>query len=84
MKPQITVLICLAMVVSAANAADAASLSSAYSRCLEKAGAIDPAVTECMAAENALQDKRLNKAYKVLMGKLDSERQKQLHEAQCL
>jgi uncharacterized protein YecT (DUF1311 family) len=37
-----------------------------------------------MAAENALQDKRLNKAYKTLMGKLEPERRKQLQEAQRL
>jgi uncharacterized protein YecT (DUF1311 family) len=39
---------------------------------------------ECMGAETKRQDVPLNKAYKVIMAGLSSERKKQLQEAQPL
>ena len=53
-----------------------------YSRCIEKAGAVDPAVLDCISDEYDHQDKRLNAAYRKLMGSLKGERKKQLLEAQ--
>jgi uncharacterized protein YecT (DUF1311 family) len=64
--------------------ADENGLSASYSKCLDKAGAVDPAITECMSAEHSLQDKRLNANYKALMAKLSGERKKQLQETQRL
>jgi uncharacterized protein YecT (DUF1311 family) len=84
MMIRIAVLIVLLMAGAAKYALAQVQLSSAYSKCIERAGAVEPEITECMAAEIALQDKRLNNAYKKLIGKLTSERKKQLQEAQRL
>lgn len=70
--------------MSLAHADESAGLSTSYSKCLTKAGAVDPAVSECMSAEFALQDRRLNANYKALMAKLGDERKKQLQETQRL
>lgn len=51
-------------------------LSPAYVACQKRAqGAIEHAA--CLSAEEAVQDKRLNRIYKQLLGKLDAERQEQ-------
>jgi uncharacterized protein YecT (DUF1311 family) len=65
-----------------AGAAEQPEFSPAYAQCLDKAGAVDPAVLECMSAEWAVQDRRLNASYKAIMAKLSPERKKQLQEAQ--
>ena len=67
-----------------AHADENARLSENYSKCLAKAGAVDPAVAECMSTEFTLQDRRLNANYKALMAKLGDDRKKQLQEAQRL
>lgn len=59
-------------------------LSGAFDRCIAKAGAVDPAVLECIGSEHEVQDRRLNSSYKALMAKLDASRKKQLQEAQRL
>jgi uncharacterized protein YecT (DUF1311 family) len=81
---RISIFIVLLTAGTATHALAQVQLSSVYSKCIERAGAVEPEITECMAAENALQDKRLNKAYKNLVGKLTSERKKHLQEAQRL
>lgn len=53
-------------------------------QCIDKAGAIDPAVLECISEEYARQDKRLNAAYRNLTATLKGERKRQLLEAQRL
>lgn len=74
----------LLFVMSFANASEMAPRTKAYERCIEKAGAVDPAVLECIGDEYARQDKRLNAAYRKLMASLKGERKKQLLEAQRL
>jgi uncharacterized protein YecT (DUF1311 family) len=59
-------------------------LSAAFGKCITKAGAVDPAVLECIGNEHEVQDRRLNSSYKALMAKLDAPRKKQLQEAQRL
>ena len=59
-------------------------LSGAFDKCIAKAGAVDPAVLECIGNEHEVQDRRLNSSYKTLMAKLDVPRKKQLQEAQRL
>lgn len=59
-------------------------LAPEYSRCMAKAGGVDPAMLECIGAETTRQDKKLNDVYKKLMSELTPERQKQLLEAQRL
>lgn len=59
-------------------------LSPAFDKCIKKAGAVDPAILECLADEHDVQDRRLNASYKALMARLDTQRKKQLQEAQRL
>ncbi|TFW17253.1 lysozyme inhibitor LprI family protein [Duganella callida] len=59
-------------------------LSPAFDKCITKAGAVDPAVLECIGNEHEVQDRRLNSSYKALMAKLGASRKKQLQEAQRL
>jgi uncharacterized protein YecT (DUF1311 family) len=72
------------LISTSAIPADLPPRTKAYSRCIEKAGAVDPAVLDCISAEYDRQDKRLNAAYRKLMGSLKGERKKQLLEAQRL
>jgi uncharacterized protein YecT (DUF1311 family) len=59
-----------------------AKLSSTFDKCMEIAAAVDPRMIECYGAEIALQDKRLNVAYRKLLPKLDPDRRKALVEVQ--
>lgn len=78
-----TVLLSL-LVSSLVSAAEPLPRTKEYSRCIEKAGAVDPLVLECISDEYTRQDKRLNAAYRKLMSSLKGERKKQLLEAQRL
>jgi uncharacterized protein YecT (DUF1311 family) len=51
---------------------------------MDKADAVDPKMIECYSAEGALQDKRLNDAYRKFLAKLDPARRKALVEVQRL
>jgi uncharacterized protein YecT (DUF1311 family) len=56
-------------------------LSPTYLACQKRAqGAIEQAA--CLSAEEAVQDKRLNRIYKQLLGKLDADGKSKLVEAQ--
>jgi uncharacterized protein YecT (DUF1311 family) len=81
-KLEIAILILSALPL--ANASDLAPRTKEYSRCIENAGAVDPAVLECIGDEYSRQDKRLNGAYRKPMASLKGERKKQLLEAQRL
>ena len=59
-----------------------ARLSPAFDKCMEQAAAVDPRMIECYGAEIALQDRRLNLAYRKLLTKLDPDRRKVLVEVQ--
>ena len=81
---KIVSLILLLLVLPFAKASDLAPRTGEYNRCIVKAGAVDPAILECVGNEYLRQDKRLNAAYQKLMASLSSERKKQLLEAQRL
>lgn len=72
------------MASSMSHASENASRTREYVKCIDKAGSADPAVLECISSEYARQDKRLNAAYRKLIGSLAGERKKQLVEAQRL
>lgn len=59
-----------------------AKMTSAYDKCITRAGAIDPEILECMSAEFLRQDKRLNAAYQKLISVLSPNQKKGLQEAQ--
>lgn len=78
---------CLALTMlghTGVHAQNEPKLSATYATCIDKAGAMESAVIECMANEHALQDKRLNSNYRALIAQLSAERKKQLQETQRL
>lgn len=81
---QITLLALVLFSPLSLASAGGAKLSPAFDKCITKAGAVDPAVLECIGNEHEVQDRRLNSSYKALMAKLDAPRKKQLQEAQRL
>ena len=55
--------------------------SPSYTQCMDKASST-VAMSGCIQAETKLQDERLNRVYKQLMGRLDAGQQKRLREVQ--
>ncbi|WP_129932830.1 MULTISPECIES: lysozyme inhibitor LprI family protein [unclassified Pseudomonas] len=53
----------------------------AYGQCMDKASST-VAMNACIGAETQVQDQRLNRVYKQLMGKLDAGQQKSLRDVQ--
>lgn len=82
--PKIAVLAFLLFSQLSPACAGGVKLSPAFDNCITKAGAVDPAVLECIDNEHEVQDRRLNSSYKALMAKLDAPRKNQLQEAQRL
>ena len=54
---------------------DGSGLRSSYGNCLKSAGGVVPDMQDCIDTEYGYQDKRLNTAYKTLMGKLNKAQQ---------
>ena len=61
--------------------AQADDYTPGYGQCMDKASTT-VAMSECIQAETQLQDQRLNRVYKQLMGKLDAGQQKSLRDVQ--
>ncbi len=57
-------------------------VSESYSACLEKAAGIIFTMQDCIAAELAVQDKRLNTAYAFLLNAVTEKRKTQLRDVQ--
>ena len=55
--------------------------TATYVQCMDKASST-VAMSECIGAETQVQDQRLNRVYKQLMGKLDAAQQKILLDVQ--
>ena len=60
------------------------NLSQTYSNCMEKSNGVSVNMLNCDSAETAIQDAKLNKAYKELMKELSPERKKELRSVQRL
>ena len=71
-----------AVVFAAASASAAEPFSKAYSECMEKAGGATPATQDCIGGEHERQDRRLNVAYRALLGSLPDKRKAQLRDLQ--
>ncbi|MGD0961127.1 MAG: lysozyme inhibitor LprI family protein [Methylomonas sp.] len=54
------------------------ALSPDYAACMDQSGGKMPEILNCISAEMAVQDARLNNAYKTARAKLTPERGKQL------
>ena len=76
-------LIVLALVLStpALSAADS-DMTQEYLTCMDKSKGVTSEMIDCMSAETARQDARLNENYKRLMSKVSAKRKKTLLEAQ--
>ncbi|MGY4524100.1 lysozyme inhibitor LprI family protein [Pseudomonas sp. UBA4617] len=68
----------LACSLSSAMADD---YTAAYGQCMDKASST-VAMSDCIKTETHVQDQRLNRVYKQLMGKLDAGQQKSLRDVQ--
>ena len=84
LKPTPLLLMACLAVASPQAFAQENDLSPEYAKCIEQSGGADPAMLDCMGAEEKRQDKRLNDAYKKLMNELSAERKKELQDAQRL
>ena len=84
MRLTVALVIAISVVGLPAYGQSKGDLTSEYSKCLDGAGGVDPAMVECIGAETVRQDRKLNDMYKKLMRELSPERQKQLLEAQRL
>ncbi|WP_206410867.1 lysozyme inhibitor LprI family protein [Lysobacter enzymogenes] len=65
-----------------AEAAHAAALRPRYQRCLDASGGVTPAMQDCIDAEYAYQDRRLNQVYRRLIASLPKAGAARLRERQ--
>ncbi|MGB9208795.1 MAG: lysozyme inhibitor LprI family protein, partial [Pseudolabrys sp.] len=56
--------------------------SNVYATCLDKSGGVTSAMQACIADEFERQDKRLNAAYKALIGTVSEKRKTELRDVQ--
>jgi uncharacterized protein YecT (DUF1311 family) len=56
--------------------------SKAYAECIDRSGGVTSAMQDCMGDEFEGQDRRLNAAYKALMGSVSGKNRVQLRDAQ--
>ena len=76
-------LIVLALVLSTpARAAADSDMTKEYLTCMDKSKGVTSEMIDCMKAETARQDARLNENYKRLMSKVSVKRKKTLLDAQ--
>jgi len=71
----------LALSTPALAAADS-DMTQEYLTCMDKSQGVTAEMIDCMSAETARQDARLNANYKRLMAKVSAKRKKTLLEAQ--
>ena len=86
MQFKVVSILLVAILASSSLAAvqDKDGLSEEFSKCIERAAGVDPAMHDCISVETKRQDQRLNEVYRKLLAKLDLSRKKQLMEAQRL
>lgn len=65
-----------------AKAADAAAPRPQYQRCLDASGGVTPTMQDCIDAEYAYQDRRLNQVYRRLIARLPKAEAARLRERQ--
>ncbi len=79
---RIAVAACLIVGGLTCAGAEEQQTSKAYSACMDKAGGAISAMQNCIGAELALQDNRLNAAYKALLASVAEKRKIQLRDVQ--
>ena len=75
-------LVCFTLPISHFVYANDVDLTPQYSSCMEKADGVTSNMIDCIGTETKLQDTRLNKAYKEVIGQLSPSRKKELQDAQ--
>lgn len=81
-KAQFALAAMFALSALPAGAVDRPRFSTDFGRCIEAAGAVDPAVMACQAKEWERQDKRLNLAYQKLLARLPAKKGAELRGVQ--
>ena len=80
-KEGLLIVLALALSTPALAAADS-DMTQEYLTCMDKSKGVTPEMMDCMSAETARQDARLNENYKRLMSKVSAKRKKTLLDAQ--
>lgn len=71
-----------ALLVSSPAVADEELYTAQYSACMDKSDGTTFSIMDCISEELAIQDTRLNTAYKKLRAELSDERKTQLRDVQ--
>ena len=71
---RIAVVLCLVALTQVCAEAEEHQTSKVYAACLDKSGGVTFAMQACVADEFERQDKRLNAAYKALIGAVSEKR----------
>src|SRR5262249_14780875 len=80
----VLMLIVLGLLLSTpALAAADSDMTKEYLACMDKAKGVTAEMIDCISAETARQDARLNASYKKLMAKLSAKRKKTLLETRA-
>jgi uncharacterized protein YecT (DUF1311 family) len=74
--------LCLVAFFQVCAKAEEQQTSKAYAACLDKSGGVTTAMQACIADEFERQDKRLNAAYKGLLGAVSEKRKVKLRDIQ--
>ncbi|WP_420468447.1 lysozyme inhibitor LprI family protein [Panacagrimonas sp.] len=68
----------LILAISTNAVADNSLLTKQFSLCMDNSGGVTAAMLDCVTTETAIQDARLNSAYRKLRGQLSDARKAQL------
>ncbi len=82
MSRVVAVVLCLVALTQVCAKAEEQQTSKAYAACLDKSGGVTFAMQACIADEFERQDKRLNAAYKALIGAVSEKRKTELRDVQ--
>jgi uncharacterized protein YecT (DUF1311 family) len=79
---RVAVVLCLVALTQVCAEAEEHQTSKVYAACLDKSGGVTFAMQACVADEFERQDKRLNAAYKALIGTVSEKRKTELRDVQ--
>jgi len=79
---RVALVLCLVALSQVCAEAEEQQTSKAYAACLHKSGGVTTAMQACIADEFERQDKRLNAAYKALLGAVSEKRKVKLRDVQ--
>jgi uncharacterized protein YecT (DUF1311 family) len=74
--------IAIGLLLASASATAEPRYTAAYAACMERAGGVTAAMIDCIGAEFAVQDRRLNAVYRQALAALPAPRRASLTKAQ--